>query len=391
MDFNRITPRKGSHQAKWARADAAIGLTGDDALPMWVADMDFDTAPHILQALRDLADTGILGYFTGTDDCSAAIAWWMQTRHGWTVDPAHVLYTHGLGNAIGVCLRSFSDPGDEVITFTPVYHEFANKIRKNGRENRQCPLIVGADGRFEIDWGALESGTTGREKIMLISSPHNPGGRIWSPEDQRALADYCARHDLILLCDEIHHDLILPGQSHVPMPVAAPEVLDRLVMLTAASKTFNIAGLRLGSLIVPDEALRTRLAAALAGLDIQPNIAGVRATQAAYSPEGAAWVDALTGYLAENAQVFGDGIAAIPGLSMMPMEATYLAWVDFAALGMSPEEINRRIVTEARLGPSPGAPFGKGGESGLRFNIGTQRSRVLDAVSRLQAAFADVQ
>jgi cystathionine beta-lyase len=353
--------------------------------------MDFDVAPVIMEAAQRLSTSGILGYFTGADALSESVAAWMKTRHGWDADPDHVSHTHGLGNGIALCLQAFSAPGDAVIIFSPVYHEFALKIRRNDREVRESPLRISPDGQFELDLDRLEASLTGNERLMLISSPHNPAGRLWTVEEQRAMADFCARHDLILLCDEIHHDLVFPGERHVPMPVAAPEAAERLVMLTAASKTFNIAGCRTGSITIPDGALRARYRKLLHALDIQPNIYGAELTRAAYSPEGAAWCDALCAYLCGNARVFAEGVAAIPGLSAMPMQSTYLAWVDFAPLGMSWDEVRRRIVEEARVGPSPGPAFGTGGDCAMRFNLGTQRARVEEAVTRLQEAFADVQ
>ncbi|ROU02725.1 MalY/PatB family protein [Histidinibacterium lentulum] len=391
MTFDRITARAGTWQTKWASAERVMGPPGPDALPMWIADMDFDVAPVIAEAAQRLSTSGMLGYFTGADALSESVAAWMTSRHGWEADPDHVSHTHGLGNGIALCLQAFSEPGDAVIIFSPVYHEFAMKIRRNEREVRESPLLVAGDGRFALDLDRLEQSLTGTERIMLISSPHNPAGRIWTPEEQRAMADFCARHDLILLSDEIHHDLVFPGERHVPMPVAAPDSLDRLVMLTAASKTFNIAGCRTGSITIADETLRARFRKVLHALDIQPNIYGVELTRAAYTPEGAAWCDELCAYLAENARRFSEGVAAIPGLSAMPMQSTYLAWVDFSPLGMSWEEVRRRIVEEARLGPSPGPSFGTGGDCAMRFNLGTQRIRIDEAVSRLQDAFADVQ
>ncbi len=391
MDFDRLTERAGTHQLKWSEAERHIGLKGPDALPMWVADMDFDVAPVIAEAAERIATSGIMGYFSGDGEMTEAVANWMRTRHGWFPDPAHIRHTYGLGNAIGLCLKAFCQPGDEVIIFTPVYMEFAVKIKKGQCGVKESPLRVGAEGRFELDLETLEASMTGREKVMLISSPHNPAGRVWTVAEQKALAAFCSRHDLILLCDEIHHDLVFAGERHVPMPIAAPEATERLVMLTAASKTFNIAGNRLGSVTIEDDTLRARFDSLINALDIKPNLFGVVTTQAAYSAEGAAWVDALTPYLAENARVFAEGIRQIPGLTSMPMQSTYLAWVDFSPLGMPYEEVRRRIVEDARIGPSPGPSFGTGGECAMRFNLGTQRARVEHALARLQEAFADVQ
>jgi cystathionine beta-lyase len=241
-----------------------------------------------------------------------------------------------------------------------------------------------------MDLDALAAGLTGRERMVVLCSPHNPGGRVWDREELRALADFCVAHDLLLVADEIHHDLVMPGNRHVAMPLAAPEVLDRLIMLTATTKTFNTAGALTGNVIIPDAGLRERFCAAHLAAGTGLNRFGVLTATAAYEG-GADWVDALCRYLAGNAELFEAGVAAIPGLRPMPLDATYLAWVDFAGTGMAPAEFTARVERDARIAPSRGIAFGKGGESFLRFNIATQRARVAEAVTRLQAAFADLQ
>lgn len=205
------------------------------------------------------------------------------------------------------------------------------------------------------------------------------------------MAEFCARHDMILISDEIHSDLILPGHKHLPAALAAPEHLDRMVILLAASKTFDIAGLRTGCLFAPGEAVRNRITTLHRSLDIQPNRFGVELSTAAWSDEGAAWLADLMVYLDGNRAVFEEGIAAIPGVTTMPMQATFLAWVNFSGTGMEEDEIERRIREEARILPSPGPAFGTGGAQHARFNLGTSRARVREAVARLQAAFADLQ
>jgi len=390
MNFDEIIDRRGTGATKWDRMEAYGGVSPADGIPMWVADMDFRAADVLQDAMQTLMERANYGYFTGDGEMNEAVAWWMKERHGWDADPDHMCSTAGLGHAIALILQTYTDPGDEVIIFTPVYHEFTHKIELTGRVVHEAPLLI-RDGIYHMDLDALEAGLSGRERMMLISSPHNPAGRIWTPEELRQLAAFCARHDLIMVSDEIHHDLIFPGQHFTPFVNAAPEAAERCFVLTAASKTFNTAGARLGTVTIPNPDLRKRFRRALLEHQTQPNLLGVELTRAAYSPRGAAWVDELVSYLDGNHRLFLDGIATIPGLAAMPMQSTYLAWVDFAGTGMDMEEVLRRVHNEARIVPSVGAALGTGGESFLRFNIGTPRARVAEAVERLQAAFSDLQ
>lgn len=392
MNFDTPYDRSGLAVNKWALMERLFGISPKDGIPMWVADMDFRPAPCVQAAAEAVTAIGDYGYFSGREQYTEALAWWTQTRHGWQIDPDWCSLTYGLGNAIAICIQTLTEPGDEVAVFTPVYHEFLSKIERNGRVVRQLPLVF-TPGGFEMDFDAYESLMSGRERMMILSSPHNPGGRVWSAAELKAIAAFCEKHDLLLLSDEIHADLVMPGFKHLPFAVACPEVLDRLVMLTSASKTFNIAGLRTGNVIIPDPALRAKIKQAIHGLDMQPNLYGLRISQAAYSPEGAAWVDELMAYLAGNARLFIDAMNAMPGFAAQDMQATYLSWVDLAGTGMTTDEYRRRVIDEARIAPSPGPSenFGKGGETGLRFNLAMPRPMLHEAIARLQAAFADLQ
>lgn len=388
--FDERINRRGTNSSKWDAMERATGVSAEDALAMWVADMDF-RAPDFLQAaMHKLIDRANFGYFAGDAEMRDQVAWWMKHRHGWNAHPDHMTSTLGLGHAIAALLETFTDPDDGVIIFTPVYHEFTVKINLLGRRVHESPLVI-RDGVYHMDFDALEAGLTGDEKAMIISSPHNPAGRIWTPDELRQLADFCERHDLLMMADEIHHDLVFPGQTFTPYLVAAPEAAHRSFVLTAASKTFNTAGARLGTVTISDAEKRAALRYHLLSHQTQANLLGVELTRAAYSPEGAAWVDELVAYLAENARIFDDGISKIPGLASMPMQSTYLAWVDFAGTGMEMDEVIRRVKGDARIAPSVGKDFGTGGENHLRFNIGTTRCRVEEAVDRLQTAFADLQ
>ncbi|PZO67058.1 MAG: aminotransferase [Paracoccus denitrificans] len=390
-DFDEPIERRGTMCNKWDDMGSVYGVADPDALAMWVADMDFRAPDAVRRALAETVEHGVYGYPGVNTPYLEAIRWWMANRHGWDIAREDILTVHGLVNGTALCVDAFTRPGDGVILFTPVYHAFARVIRAAGREVVELPLAV-RDGQYRLDWAGWEARLTGRERMLILCSPHNPGGRIWTPDELREIADFCRARDLILVSDEIHHDLILPGQgTHTVTALAAPEVQDRLVTLTAATKSFNIAGAHIGTAIISDPALRAKYQARMGALGISPGLFGLPMVTAAYSPEGAAWIDALNAYLGENARVFDKGVAEIPGVRSMPLQATYLSWVDFTDLGMDAQELHHRIQSGARIAANYGESFGSGGEGWMRFNIATTRANVIEAVERLKTAFADLQ
>src|SRR5690554_4814929 len=220
MNFDEIIERRGTHSVKWDKMEAIYGVPADTGLPMWVADMDFRPPAGVQGALRKMLDHGIYGYFGDDSDYLAAINWWMSNRHGWEVAPEWVFTAHGLVNATGLCVQTWSAPGDGIVLFTPVYHAFARVIEGAGRRVVECPLVA-VDGRMTMDFAAYDARMTGREKMVILCSPHNPGGQVWTAEELRGVAEFAARHNLVLVSDEIHHDLVMPGHKHLPMPLAA--------------------------------------------------------------------------------------------------------------------------------------------------------------------------
>ena len=387
--FDEIIDRRGSHSAKWDKMEALYGVSPDDGISMWVADMDFRPPAAVDAALRKLMETGIYGYFGDDRAYLEAIQWWMQTRHGWVVDPAGIFTTHGLVNGTGLCVDTFTNPGDGVVLLSPVYHAFYRVIRESGREVVECPLAL-RDGRYEMDFDVWDAQMTGREKMLILCSPHNPGGRVWTRAELQGVAAFARRHELILVSDEIHHDLVMPGQKHIPM-ATIEGIEDRLIMMSATTKTFNLAGSHIGNVIIADPDLRARFSKRMMAFGISPNSFGLHTATAAYSPEGAAWVDDLMTYLDGNRRLLDKALNGIPGVRSMPLEGTYLAWVDFRDTGMDSEELTRRIQTEARIAVNHGATFGLGGEGFMRFNFATPRARIEEACTRMGAAFADLQ
>lgn len=390
MDFDTITDRRGTHSSKWDMMEKIYGVPADGGLPMWVADTDFRAPDVVLERLQSAVDHGIFGYSNNSDEYNGAIQWWMQERHGWTIEQDWIFTTTGLVNGVGMCLDALTRPDDGIVLFTPVYHAFAKVIRAAGRKVLECPMSL-ENGRYRMDFDAYDTMMTGSETMVILCSPHNPGGCVWTQDELQGVADFAKRHDLLLISDEIHHDLVFDGHTHIPMANVDTSIIDRLIMLTAPSKTFNIAGLHTGNVIIQDDDLRAKFAKRMGAINLAGNSLGQFVTPAAYSPKGAEWVDALMVYLDENRKIFDAAIAEIPGVTSMPLEATYLSWIDFSGTGMPREEFTRRVEQEAKIAANHGTTFGTGGENFLRFNIGTQRSRIEDACSRLRRAFSDLQ
>ncbi|NRB34067.1 MAG: aminotransferase class I/II-fold pyridoxal phosphate-dependent enzyme, partial [Rhodobacteraceae bacterium] len=292
MMFDKMIERRGTDCVKWDKMEALYGVSPEDGLSMWVADMDFQAAPCVLSALSDAVAHGVFGYVNFDASYHAAIEWWMAERHGWQIEPSWIFTTTGIVNAVGMCMDAFTQPGDGMIVFAPVYHAFGKVVRNAGRKLVELPL-VNNDSRYEFDFDAYDDMLDGSEKMVILCSPHNPGGRVWTQAELQAVGEFCKRHDLLLISDEIHHDVVMPGHKHLPMPVADPSIVDRLLMLTAPSKTFNLAGFHTGNVIVQDPTLRARFAERMMALALAPNALGQIALTAAYSPEGANWVDQM--------------------------------------------------------------------------------------------------
>jgi cystathionine beta-lyase len=390
MSFDTIIDRQGTDSVKWDKMQPLYGVSPDEGLSMWVADMDFKAPPVVLDALQKAVSHGIMGYTDSSQSYTDAICWWMKNRHDWHIEADWIFTTTGIVNAVGMCMDAYTNPGDGIIVFAPVYHAFGKVVRNAGRDLVELAL-TNNDGRYEFDFDAYDAQITGNEKMLILCSPHNPGGRVWTREELQGIADFCKRHDLLLVSDEIHHDLIMPGHKHIPMANVDETISDRLLMLTAPSKTFNLAGFHTGNVIIADPALRAKFADRMNALAIGPNTLGQISLTAAYSADGAVWVDELIAYIDGNRKVFDAAVNAIPGLKSMPLASTYLAWVDFSGTGMTREEFTKRVEQDAKIAANHGTTFGLNGDNFLRFNLGTQRSRVTEAGERLAQAFKDLQ
>ncbi|MGF1658475.1 MAG: MalY/PatB family protein [Rubrimonas sp.] len=391
FDFDAAVERRGTHSKKWDQIAAATGVAAADGIPMWIADMDFPAPPPVRASLAAAVAHGVFGYFGEPASWRDAVAGWALRRHGWEIDTRWITPSGGVCGAMGIAIRAFSEPGEGVALFPPLYTGFSGMVRATGRRIVEAPLAQ-MQGRFAMDLEALARDLPEDVRIVMLCNPHNPGGTVWTPAEIRALAEFCAERGLVLVSDEVWRDLVYPEARFTPAALAAPDCADRIVTLSAPSKTFNTAGLRCAEVVISDEELRRRYRREAHGSEATAvNSLGFIAAEAAYAG-GASWLDALLPYLAANRDRFAAGVAeAIPGARPMALQSTYLAWVDFAGTGLAQDEAMRRLRDVARIGVNEGPSFGPGGERCARFNFACPRATLDAALDRLAAAFADLR
>ncbi len=391
FDFDAAVERRGTHAKKWDEMARNTGVEAPDGLPMWVADMDFRAPPEVRARLAAAVEHGVFGYFGDPAAWRAAVSDWALRRHGWAVEPDWITPAGGVCAAIGLVIEAFSEPGEGVVLFGPVYTGFWGMIRATGRRAVEAPLAL-RQGRYAMDLEALARELPPDARVVLLCNPHNPGGTVWTPEELRALASFCAERGLILIADEVWRDLVHTPAQFTPTMRAAPDCAASIITLSAPSKTFNIAGLRCAETVIADPETRRRYRKrAHATEATQLSGPSFLAAQAAYE-EGGPWLEALSRYLAANIATFDAGLAeAIPGARPMPLQSTYLAWVDFTETGLPHEEVRRRVRDVARIGVNDGPHYGSGGEGRLRFNLACPRAAVGAALERLAGAFADLR
>lgn len=379
MDFDSITPRRGTLSYKWDSAPEGV-------LPMWVADMDFKTAPAIIEALRKRVDNGIFGYTRVPDEYYDAVISWFSRRHGWTIDRDMMIYTSGVVPAISAIIKALASPGDNVIVQTPVYNCFFSSIRNNGCMISENSLLRHGDS-FEIDFEDLERKASCQNTyLMLLCNPHNPAGKLWTREDLLHIAEICRRHDVTVISDEIHCEFAFDGNHYTPFAPIAAEVGCKTVVCVSPSKAFNIAGLQIANIIAPDEETRAKIDKAINVNEVcDVNPFGVIATIAAYN-EGEEWLSQLLAYIKGNYEFMKDFCARnLPQFPIANLEATYLVWMDCSALNIKSEELEERLVKEANLWLNAGTMYGQiDGEGYMRWNIACPRSLLEEGLRRFQ-------
>lgn len=358
-----------------------------DVLPLWVADMDFQTPEEVIDALVEKSRHGIFGYSEPDGEYFSAVSGWFRTRHGWDIDPRHIVRTPGVVFALCTLIRALTRPGDAVLIQEPVYYPFRQSIRANQRKPVVSELVSDG-GKYRIDFADFERKIVDHHvKLFLLCSPHNPVGRVWTREELAKIGGICVRHGVFVAADEIHQDFIYPGHRHTVFSEIDPSFKENSAVCTAPSKTFNLAGLHIANTFIADPEVRKAVEDDLdrAGYS-QSNIMGLVACRAAYL-HGASWLDQLKEYLTANLDYFRNFLETrLPELKLIEPEGTYLVWVDFSWLGMSIPELEDFIVDKAHLWLDGGHIFGKSGCGFQRFNIACPRPVLRQALEQLESA-----
>lgn len=382
--FDQPVERRGSHSFKWDGNARMFGRA--DLLPFWVADMDFATPEPILDAIRTRLEHPVFGYEERQPDYVAAVRDWLSRRHGWDVPeewlkfcpPSSIVAMYGL-------VTGLTEPGDGVIVPVPTYGPLIDLVRRNGRELQASPLVE-RDGRFTLDFDGMKTLVGARTKLLLVCNPHNPTGRVFTREELEALADFAERHGLVVICDEVHADLVRPGHRHIPFGSLGYE---RSATVISPNKTFNTAGLPQASLVIPDPAIREVMQRYLDTAQVNHDSTfGAVAMLAAYR-ECEDWLDELIGYLDANHARVAEFIGAeVPGVRVWPAEGTYLAWLDYRDTGLDEEEIQRRLVEQGGVALYSGSIFGDAGRGFLRMNVACPRATLDAGLEGIRKALA---
>lgn len=378
-DFDKIIPRRGTNSVKWDVAKE------DGVIPMWVADMDFQAAPCIRQALKERVDHGVFGYTLVPNSYYESIISWFDRRHQWHIDRNWILYTSGVVPAISAIIKALTEPGDKVLVQTPVYNCFFSSIRNNGCTTAENALVRKGNS-YEIDFDDFErQAADEKTKVFLLCNPHNPAGRVWTPDELSRMNDICLRHGVKVIADEIHCELVMSGYKFTPFAAVSKACQDNCITTNSPTKSFNIAGLQIANIITNNDTIKRKIDRAININEVcDVNPFGVIALQAAYN-EGESWIDQLNLYLWENYKVLKDFFQEhLPKLQVLKLEGTYLVWVDISTTGLKADELTNELLQQGKVMVNSGTLYGKTtGADYLRLNIAMPRSLMLEALQRI--------
>jgi cystathionine beta-lyase len=386
-DFDKVIDRRGTCSVKYDSLKEVFGT--EDLLPMWVADMDFQAPPSVLEAVRDTAQRGVFGYtFRSVESVDSYIDW-VGTRYDWKIRREWVTSAPGIVAALPIAIRAFTDEGDKILIQTPVYPPFHAIVQENNRTLVKSPLI-NTSASWEIDWEDFENRLAGGVKMFILCSSHNPLGRVWSREELMKMGELCCKYNTIIFSDEIHADLSLYGNKHTVMASVSDEIADNTITAMAPSKTFNIAGMLNSVIVSSSERLLESYNGELKKMHLDlGNIFGHISMAAAYCRKNEEWLRALTSYLEKNIDFAYDFVGReLSGVTFIKPQSSFLLWLDFRNSGYSHQEVKERLLNVSKLGLNDGLAFGPEGEGFFRMNLGTTLSRVREGMERLKTGFS---
>ncbi len=378
FDFDTVFKRRGYNSEKWDRFP-------EDVLPMWVADMDFQSPPAVREALAKLADHGIFGYRSNNDEGQLAVSNWVDKFHHWQVSPEQINLIPSVVNGFNLVAQAVTKPGDGILLITPVYEPFLEIANNGGLEQQEVEFVQKEDGQYSFDLEAFEAAIQPNTKIFMLCNPHNPTGRVFTKVELESLAEICLKNEIYICSDEVHSDLVYPGNSHIPISSISEEVSKITVTVMGVSKTFNLAGLKAAAMIIQDEELSKKIENSTPGLVSWVNSFGYTALLAAYQM-GEPWLKELLSYLEENRDFTYEFVNnRLPGIRMAKPQGTYLAWLDCkeAEFAGNPNDFFHQ---HAKVELNDGKMYGNGGEGFLRLNFGCPRSQLKEALERMEKA-----
>ncbi len=386
-NFDEIIPRKGTGSIKYDKMNVFFGT--NDLQPLWVADMDFATPDFILKDIETRLSHPILGYTMRKPGFNQSFIDWMQKRHAWKIKQEWLDFSPGVVSALAVAILALTQENDKIIIQTPVYHPFFDVIEGNNRTLIDNPLKVNEKGHYQMDFELLENQIDQKTKMMIISNPHNPVGRVWTKKELLRLGNIAVKHNLIILSDDIHSDFVYDHHQYIPIAELSPEIAQQVITVTAPSKTFNVAGLSTSVVIIPNEQYRELFRKKMSTLHLfLGNIFGATAFESAYK-NGEGWLDQLIDYLSNNLDFAVDYIQQhIPKIKVHKPEGTFLLWLDFSDTGLSHTQIKDKLINEAKIALNDGKTFGKNGEKYFRMNVGTPLANLAFALEKLKRHFS---